>query len=560
MSKTSYLAVLLGFLLVLVGCPEGDDDVSGDDDTADDDDDITGDDDTSPQMGWSWGLENTVADANASLIGEETDDWAGSTLTNPGDLNGDGLDDLAIGAFGNSEGADGGGKVYFVFGRSSSWAMGELLATHPSIVGEVEDSFLCRPKKLGDVNGDGLADVALTPKYPNIYGGSRDAILFGRTDGWAPSMPHGATDAVLDDQYPATESGATASCVGFAGDIDGDGLDDWLLGNWTAIDFRGLVYMVSGSDASGEVTAPDDGVMWLLGGEGETTYVEPLGDVSGDGLGDFVAFDSATNYLVQGEAGAITTQAPVASAASATFTADNCSLWWMKNSGDLNGDGADDLVIDCYAGDDHSDAGVYLYFGRQSWEGTLTPADAEVHLAPGESAGHGHRIGDINGDGYDDLFIARSEETGDQEHELYIYFGRSNWPSSLAISDADVHIEREVGLMSYQSFLDDEHTGDFDGDGITDLFLRSAYTPGTTNQGGKVYVFTGRNSWPSELEADDVDVSFVATDDYQHIGDSYNTVVMDINADGIDDFLSASPKHPAGTEEGEVFVFFGQPR
>src|SRR6185436_8196275 len=140
---------------------DSDTDTDTDSDT---DSDTDTDTDTIP-LTWSWGSDITVEQAQASYVGESPGDAAGY-LSVAGDLNGDGIDDLSIGANGYSAVVPEGGKVYVVYGRAGSWSLDMPLEDVPSVWGNVTYQQLYVTRALGDVNGDGLADMGIVE-----YGG-----------------------------------------------------------------------------------------------------------------------------------------------------------------------------------------------------------------------------------------------------------------------------------------------------------------------------------------------------------------------------------------------------
>ena len=291
---------ILTVVLLVGGCPSRDADPPGDDDTMDDDtgdddtsgdddatadDDTTGDDDTTVDgYGWDWGAVNTVEDADASLVGEVPDDWAGCHLLAPGDVNG--IHDLVVGAFRSSELAYRGGEVYFVMGREDGWGRLESLAGHPSVVGTVDSDERAHTDRLGDMNGDGLADVAIDPGYQNSAPQSGQFAMLGKTTGWIPSLPVDQADVHLTNLH-ANGSTDLGSCSDL-GDMDGDGLDDWLL--YGQVLFDGEAHVVSGANITPAIEVPTGSAAWVHGGQSGSLGYARAGDLNGDGLGDLLGY------------------------------------------------------------------------------------------------------------------------------------------------------------------------------------------------------------------------------------------------------------------------------
>ncbi len=604
----------IGFLLALAGaaalasaCPSGpgedddadpgdddtthgpdddaDDDDSGDDDSADDDsadddttdDDPCGDDDT--VAGWPEWQEATVGDADASFVGEATLDWAGCHLEMAGDLNGDGIDDVAIGARDNDEGGVNAGKLYLLLGQASGWALDTPISTLPSVVGDFDDLELGHAYRAGDVNGDGLADLFLKPQHESADDLDHQYLLLGRTTGWIPSLPLVSTDAWTTDtnQLPGY-SGLGISRE--PGDVDGDGLDDWLLTSHWTLDGQGQGVVVSGAAASGEVLLPMDALGWVYGDPDESVQPTSLGDVNGDGLADIAAYPLggplAYSYvdILLGRPSGYPHDAHLAAVADHRYQVDPaCGLLDYNLVGDLNADGYEDLAINVRSDHGHICGGIHLYFGGSGWPAVMDMNNSDVHIAPAMETHMAEPIGDINADGIDDMAFRAPGAFPDEDTDVYLLFGHAGaWPAQLLPSEADVHIRPSAPLIHVAPHggggyptgaVDPKYRGDIDGDGITDLILVN-WDDDTVLNGvpgaGIAMVFAGRPCWPSELETADADASFVGDVQWQNMGYRDQMGLADVNGDGKDDLLFSSFYHPIGTQEGQVFVFFGRPR
>ncbi len=575
------LAVWLS--LALLGCPDdadddvtGDDDVSGDDDFSGDDDDDSAGDDDSVHPSWPDWDGADLADADASLRGEFVGDWAGAYLFAPGDLNGDGLLDLAIGAPDNSEIATGSGKLYLVFGRATGWTVGEALADHPSIVGEAEVMEVGQSRWIGDVDGDGIDDLLVAPNHEAADGLDHTYLFRGRTIGWEPSMPVASADArVTDaDQQPG-DSGLGAGT--FLGDVTGDGLDDVVTGSHWTYGGIGQIAVIAGPDLDGEVVVPDDTIGWLLGQPGNSLQGHALdGDIDGDGLDEFAAYAygdlMGREYWVffgrpvpfphgvdaQGVADLVVTTAP------------DETILTLRVMGDTNGDGLDDLAIRYRIGAQETES-IHLYFGRAQWPAILAPGDADVVLG---AQGHDTELfaspGDVNGDGLADLLYAAPGVDPDEPTDAYLVLGRTgSWPATILPQDADVHFEPLTGMTRMRGWSlngqprpghDGPYRGDLDGDGINEVFLRSSdgddVIDGLANPGA-VFVFAGRTTWPQSLHLSSADGWIRGTVAGEGIGDHERALVVDVNGDDRDDLLLSSAYAP---EQGGVHIFFGHPR
>ena len=110
--------------------------------------------------GWDGVLYSSLSAADASFVGEDPNDAVGTSAVGVGDVNGDGFDDLVIGAPSNGDAGSQAGKAYLILGHARPWSMRQSLAdADASFLGEnAGDSAGFAVAAAGDVNQDGLAD------------------------------------------------------------------------------------------------------------------------------------------------------------------------------------------------------------------------------------------------------------------------------------------------------------------------------------------------------------------------------------------------------------------
>ncbi|TFF99322.1 MAG: hypothetical protein EU541_05180 [Promethearchaeota archaeon] len=174
----------------------------------------------------------SVSKANASFIGENPYDFAGTSIAGVGDVNGDDFDDILIGANNFSEIFEEGGKAYLIFGRETNlWINGMHLSNaNASFVSEsLNNKFGTSAARVGDVNNDTYNDI-LIGAYFNSEGGPTSGqtyLILGKETGWNSDISISNADGSFIGEENGDYSGY---CVSGAGDVNNDGYDDILIG------------------------------------------------------------------------------------------------------------------------------------------------------------------------------------------------------------------------------------------------------------------------------------------------------------------------------------------
>ena len=357
-----------------------------------------------------------LGDASAQILGESMN-ITGEDAAAEGDTDGDGFDDLVIGApFHDAAGSTSGAVALFRGPISGEFQFTDGDAV---IAGEgVGDCFGRSVAYVGDLDADGHDDFIVGADHighpSDNLGEVR--VIHGPVSGdvSASEFPTKLQSISVQDRF-----GHEVAC---AGDVDGDGTNDLLVGapysNLHALE-AGMAYLFSG-DVSGET--PADQATAQLSGEGGGDLagwgVAGAGDVDADGYDDILVgaikhggggySHAGAAYLLRGP---VTGELSLATA-HAKFEgvrAQTYSGGAVSSAGDVNGDGYDDILIGFnyyYA----SDGTGYLFYGPPSAGTTpLTEADATFHAlgCPYCAVGHAvERAGDVDGDGYDDVFLS----------------------------------------------------------------------------------------------------------------------------------------------------------
>jgi hypothetical protein len=181
----------------------------------------------------------SLVDADAILLGEAPGDGAGQGVSSAGDMDGDGYDDLLIGAPSADNGHGGAGAVYLLHGPLSGTS--SLAARDGTFVSDTTDSSVgAVVTSAGDFDGDGTLDIAIGDPYLDSYDGGVYVHLGPLTGTW---LTENAEFLILSsDDHP----GLGRSVITL-GDYDGDGRSDLLLSADSAGDeFEGTTLMVTG--------------------------------------------------------------------------------------------------------------------------------------------------------------------------------------------------------------------------------------------------------------------------------------------------------------------------
>ncbi len=440
--------------------------------------------------------EIDLLEADAIFTGAAAGDYAGASVAGPGDVDGDGYDDLLLGAPRADTGGANAGDVYLVSGPVSG-TMGLDSAAVILYGGDTSDLAGQPVAGAGDVNADGFADL-LVGAYGEDSAGSGAGAAY---------LLHGpvSSGSLLDAQ--AVLLGITAGdALGFsaagAGDADGDGSSDLLLGAYgedSGGSNAGAAYLLSGT-STGELSAGDAAATIAGDAEGENVgwAVAGAGDVNADGMADLlvgapgddtVDTDAGQASLFHGPASGSLGMGGADAVLTGSAAGDYAG-YALAAAGDVNGDGFDDLLVGAHGEDTGgSNAGVaYVLWGPVAGSRSLT--DAELILQ-GDTAAIRLGIsvscaGDIDNDGQDDLLIGADRYSGGQG-AAYLVLGGSS--GTLQSSDADAVLVGET-WSDWAGFAV-AGAGDVNADGRADLLVGAWGNDTTATDAGVIYFFEG---------------------------------------------------------------------
>ena len=356
--------------------------------------------------------------SDASTVGESHGDQFGHSVSGRGDVDGDGVPDLIVGAPRNDRAGGDSGTAYVFQGPVSST---DGSTAYIKLTGEAGDQAGFDVALGGDATGDAIGDILVGAPRNDLGGGDSGAaflVFGGGVSG--PVAVASAADAVFVGELSGDRAGFA---VDWAGDVDGDGLDDVLVG---ANEMNAL----GGNDGRAYVLlAPLGGTISLAGadtvltaadsGDRAASAVTGAGDLDDDGLSDF-AIGAPQNDALAGNAGAAyvwygSPSLPAAASLSSSPTVllgevgSDLAGTSVASAGDTNGDGVPELLVGAPESDvSGGKAGAtYLVIRPPLGTSSLGAADARFlgEAAPSLSGFAVSTAGDVDGDLYADILI-----------------------------------------------------------------------------------------------------------------------------------------------------------
>ena len=488
-------------------------------------------------------LDLTGLDGADGVIieGELLGDRFGSAVGVAGDINGDGIEDLILGAQYADPNGSNSGRSYVVFGSNSGLTspldLSQLNGANGfAIDGDLEgDFFGVSVSHAGDINADGIDDLVIgAPSAdPNGSFSGRAYIVFGSTTPFISPLQLDSLDEttglVLNGLLAFDQTGSSVSAIG---DFNGDGIDDLIIGAPGAEprgSNSGAAYILFGNDQRFPAQLDLDNL------DGSNGFVL-VGESDGDGAGSSVS-----------------------------------------GAGDFNSDGFDDVIIGAPSADPGADGSgrVYVVFGSDkigasgSFDLNML-ADRTGFALDGEafedSAGYSvSGAGDINGDGFNDVIVGApfADPNGSFSGRSYIVFGTDEQlpnPLDLDTLSGSAGFIIEGAAQSDKAGTAVSNAGDINADGIDDIVI-GAPDAGNGSPGISYVLYGSSFPFLNPLQLDSLD----GTNGIGLIGDFLEesgqsvSAAGDIDNDGIDDLVIGAPNAaPNGSQSGRSYVVYGR--
>ena len=495
------------------------------------------------------GSAGGIIDSPVIIEGNQYDAGMGNKVSSAGDVNGDGYSDILISAYVyDGPNLKDQGRVYLHLGSQTG------INPQPARTfegGHIDDRMGSSVACAGDVNGDGYSDIMLGAQYYDN----------GQLNEGAVFVYHGSKDGIVGNWAFMLESnqgdGWFGTAVASAGDVNGDGYSDILVGCYTFDNGQkdeGHVFVYHGG-AEGIGTNESVTISGSVSGALIGASVASAGDVNGDGYDDVLigapGFDF--NGVIGGMAmlcyGSATGIDPGNKVILNKTQADSFFGESVAGAGDINGDGYGDVIIGAsdYSNGQSNEGAAFVFYGSSSGINLATGVLLENDIPNSNFGTSVSGAGDINRDGYADIIVGDSQYSSGEEFEgaAIIYYGSMGGPVNKTVIESNLEYTFLGSSVS--------SAGDVNGDGYGDIIVGADVYSSGEDEEGAAYIFHGSNLG-------------IATNNPKILQGNQPGALMgasvssagDVNGDGYSDVVVGAPRYDKNeSEEGIVKVYYG---
>ncbi len=467
---------------------------------------VSGQNNVQQQEGGTLSGETNLSNADVTIRGDGADDRLGASIAPAGDVDGDGNDDVIVGAPFNNSTDTRSGAAYLFTGPVED---GEYDAADADLTlrGESASDWAGYSVASGDVNGDGDSDLIVGAPLHDDPDNDAGAVyvVYGAAD-MTGTMNLSDADVKLTGAEAGDQFGLSVAAV----DPNDDGTDAVAVGaprNDGAGQNAGAAYTFEiDGDVMLSATDADATMRGESAGDRAGQAVANGGDVNGDGAADILVGAPFNNSTASnaGAAYAVIQADGESSLADAAVkmsgeSSGDLAGWSLSDAGDVNGDGVGDVVVGAPFNDSTgASAGAAYVVHGGDLPSELNLGDADVRLAgedDGDRAGwsvSSAGSGDVTCDEYDDVLVGApfSDSNGNEHGSAYLVYGGENLAENRSLETAEATLHGEGAGDRAGIAVSD--VNDTSGDGNEDIAVGATRNDSDAENSGAAYIVNGQ--------------------------------------------------------------------
>ena len=511
-------------------------------------------------------------------------DYFGSSIANIGDLNGDGISDIAVGAPGDNAGGPDRGAIHIMLMNNDGTVSDTIEINDIALNGPIlnnKDSFGSSIANIGDLNGDGISDIAVGAPGDNAGGPDRGTIhvmVMNRDGAISSTIEINSNTPNVLDLKDNDDFGTSITNIG---DWNGDGISDiaiGAIGHFNTNNNRGAIHVIFlysnvGISSTIEINSNTPNGPDLKNNDFFGHSIADIGDLNGDGISDIAVGApgdrGALHIMLMKRDGTISSTIEINSNTTNGPVLNNFDFFGQStaNIGDLNGDGISDIAVgaprDSAGGSNRGALHIMLMNDDGTVSDTIkinedTPngPDLKNNDFFGQSTAN---IGDLNGDGISDIAVGAPGDSAGGPDRGTIHVMVMNRDGTIS-STIEINSNTPNGpnLKNNDYFgYSIANIGDLNGDGISDIAVGSKDSIGGPGRGAIHIMLMNNDGTVSDtIEINSNTPNGPVLNDFDHFGDSIANI-GDLNGDGISDIaVGAFEGDPSGFRRGVIHILF----